>query len=248
MINNRIPTTENSLETLVRFKVPVNSILDVGVQYGTKPLMAIYPDLPHYLFEPVDQYFNAIHSAYKNFKYKLVHVALSNENGTAWQIGTSIDDSGKVTHSYVNDRAITENELTGGGRKLIECKPVHKAKLDTIIQELNPNGPWLLKIDVDGHEIPILHGAENTLRNTSVVIIEATIPTMFARAEVLLKAGFQLFDIVDLSYYYRTLAQVDFIFVRNDIVNAIPELRPWQTKTFAWEAWKPLDHAFFNSR
>lgn len=242
MTNNRFPTMENSLETLVRFGVPVNSILDVGVQGGTKPLMAVFPDLPHYLFEPVDAYFNNIRNAYKNYRHELIHVALSDEDGKAWQVGISRDNSGKVTHSWVSDREVSTKEEA----QLVECKPIRKAKLDTVMQTLSlPAGPWLLKVDVDGHEIPILRGAEKTLRNTSVVVVEAPLHTMLARSEVLLNAGFQLFDIVDLSYYYGTLSQVDLVFVRQDLVNANAELRPWQTKTFAWEAWRPLNHTFF---
>lgn len=242
MTNNRIPTMESSLESLVRFGVPVNSILDVGVQGGTKPLMAVYPDIPHYLFEPVDAYFNSIRNAYKDYNHKLTHVALSDKDGEAWQVGISRDNSGKVTHSHVSDCEVSaqDNPL------LVECKPIRKAKLDTVMQTLSPPaGPWLLKVDVDGHEIPILRGAEETLKNTSIVVVEAPVHTIFARSEILLNAGFQLFDIVDLSYYYGTLSQVDLVFVRRDLVLANDELRPWQTKTFAWEAWRPLGHTFF---
>ena len=143
---------EDSLETLVRLGVPVNSILDVGVQGGTKPLMTIFPELPHYLFEPVDAYFGSIRDAYRNHRHELVHVALSGEDGEAWQVGTSRDHSGKVTHSFVSDCEVTVKE----NAEVVECKPIRKAKLDTVMKSLKlPAGPWLLKVDVDGHEIPI---------------------------------------------------------------------------------------------
>ena len=210
MTNDRLPTMENSLKILAHFGVPVNSILDVGVQGGTKPLMSVFPDLPHYLFEPVDAYFNSIRDAYKNFRHELIHVALSDEDGEAWQVGTSRDNCGKITHSYVSNHQVSAKE----NAEVVDCQPIRKAKLDTLMPTLRPPaGPWLLKVDVDGHEIPILRGAGNTLQNTSIVVVEAPLHTMLTRSEMLIDAGFQLFDIVDLSYYYETLSQVDLVFI-----------------------------------
>jgi FkbM family methyltransferase len=238
---DRIPTMEDSLKALVSFDVPVFSILDVGVQAGTKPLMSVFPAIPHYLFEPVEAYFQGIRDAYKNFDYKLIHIALSDVDGEAWQIGMCLDGSGRVTHSQLrnHEHSITEDA------QLVECISVRKAKLDSVIQTLKPPGPWLLKVDVDGHEIPILQGSAKTLRNASVVIVEAPLYELFARGKLLMEAGFCLFDVVDLSYYYGTLSQVDLVFVRQDLVQENADLRPWQTKSFTWKAWMSLDAGFF---
>ncbi|MFC1772118.1 FkbM family methyltransferase [Pseudomonadota bacterium] len=45
--------------------------------------------------------------------------------------------------------------------------------------------PCLLKIDVDGHEIPILEGDRETLKNVFVVVIEATAGSFLERANFL---------------------------------------------------------------
>jgi FkbM family methyltransferase len=231
----------SSLQALVGFGVSINSVLDVGVQYGTAPLMSVFPDVQHYLFEPVDVYFEFIRKAYKAFRYELFHVALSDMDGEAWQVGISQDNSGRITHSQINDRRISIEEEP----QLVACKAVRKTRLDTVLSGLQPPQPWLLKIDVDGHEIPILRGATETLRNASIVVVEAPLETLVAKAEILQQNGFQLFDIVDPSYYYGTLSQVDLIFVRRDIVAASNDLRPWETKPFAWEAWSTLSRADF---
>jgi FkbM family methyltransferase len=216
----------NSLETLIAFGVPVRSVLDVGVQGGTKPLMSAFPNVPHFLFEPVDAYFETIRYAYKGFRHDLIHVALSDVDGDAWQVGISRDNSGRVTHSQISDRPVSVAEEP----QLVECKAIRKARLDTALRGLSLPSPWLLKVDVDGHEIPILRGATETLKRASIVVVEAPLSTILGRAEVLINEGFELFDIVDLSYYYGTLSQVDLIFVRRDVIAASKDLRPWEIK------------------
>lgn len=235
---------DDSLRALVRLGVPVNSVLDVGVQGGTKPLMSVFQKVPHYLFEPVDSYFDAIRQAYKGFQYKLVHVALSDSDGQAWQVGISLDNSGTVTHSQISDRPVSGDAEA----QVVECKAIRKTKLDTALLELDPPQPWLLKVDVDGHEIQILRGAIEALKKSSIVLVEAPLSTIVGRAEVLQENGFQLIDIVDLSYYYGLLSQVDLVFVRQDLVSANADLRPWETKKFTWDAWVPLDQGFFEKR
>jgi len=201
----------------------------------------VFPHVPHYLFEPVDSYFQAIREAYKGIRHELIQVALSDSDGQAWQVAISQENSGRVTHSQISDRPITADEEP----QLVECKAIRKSTLDTELMGISPPQPWLVKVDVDGHEIPILRGAVETLKKASVVVVEAPLSTIVGRTGVLEQNGFQLFDIVDLSYYYGTLSQVDLVFVRQDIVNANEELRPWETKSFAWEAWTPLGHDYF---
>ena len=73
--------------------------------------------------------------------------------------------------------------------------------------------PYLLKLDVDGHELPILRGAEETLGNTSCVVIESPLCYLSERVSYLESKGFKLWDIVDLCYYCDNLHQVDLIFL-----------------------------------
>ena len=102
--------------------------------------------------------------------------------------------------------------------------------------------PYLLKIDVDGHELEILRGAQRSLRDASIVIVEASLanrrcPELMERLELLLQSGFYLFDIVDPAYYAKLLHQVDLVFVRGDIVESSDQLRPRETQ--------PINRALF---
>lgn len=219
------------------------SVLDVGVLAGTAPLIKLFAHLPHYLFEPVEAHFSAIAAAYRDVSHQLFPVALSDEDGTAWQIGVSIDGTGEVTHSRLSDTPVAANEEPG----LVECKPVKKARLDTLLAAETPPEPALLKIDVDGQELRILSGAEQTLKKTAVVVIEATVHSFLERASYLCERGFRLYDIADLAYYYDTFWQADLVFVREDIAAANPHLQPWQSKPFQWSSYTTLNREFFDS-
>ena len=96
--------------------------------------------------------------------------------------------------------------------------------------------------------LPILEGATETLKKTSVVVVEAplqrsSLPHVMSRASFLLERGFFLVDIVDLAYYRGLLSQVDLIFVRSDVVHDIDALRPWETTTFDRTQWYPYTRA-----
>lgn len=236
-VPDRLPLMEDSLQTLVGFGVPIASVIDVGVQAKTVQLINVFPKLKHVLIEPVESYFSQIRKSYQDIDHEIWNVALSDKEGSAFQIGLAKDGGDTVTHSFLSDRAITSEER----EDVRQCKPIRISTLDSLIAEFQISLPALLKIDVDGQELRILKGATNAFEHVSVVVIEATVNTLLERAGFLRDSGFKLFDMVDNAYYYGVLSQVDLIFVRNDIWEQNDDLRPWQTKTFEWQYWKPLN-------
>ncbi|MEA3545663.1 MAG: FkbM family methyltransferase [Thermodesulfobacteriota bacterium] len=242
-MQQRRPTMKQSLLLLRLFDVPISAIVDIGVQTCTPPLMEIFPDKKHFLFEPIDSYLPQILSNYQNFNIQLTQVALSDSDGQAWQVGRSADGSGKVTHSYLSDHKINSVD----DPTIIECTAVHKAKFDTICTTIDLPEDFLLKIDVDGIEIKILNGATKSIQKASVIIIEAPLTKLTERAQYVEQQGFKLFDMVDLSYYYGTLSQVDLILVRNDLVGKIADLNPWKTKKIHWDAWFQMDETYWQA-
>lgn len=229
----RVPEMNSVLRALTALGVEVRAVLDIGVLHGTPPLMRHFPDLKHFLFEPIDDHFETIRTNYRDFDYELFHVALSGADGTAWQNSFCNDGSGRITHSHIGERSLqaTDNPC------LVKSQQVRMAKLDSLLAGRDVPTPFLLKIDVDGHEIPILNGAEQTLEQASVVIIEATAGTFMERAAFLVERGFALFDIVDFAYYAGVLHQVDIVFVRKEILAANDRLRPMEFKPFRQSQW-----------
>jgi hypothetical protein len=99
--------------------------------------------------------------------------------------------------------------------------------------------PYLVKVDVDGYELPILRGAEEIWDDISVLIVEAPLDQFVERLNFVTSRGFRLFDIVDQCYYYDMFSQADLVFIAERYMD-IPALRPWQTRAFSWDGWVPI--------
>ena len=98
-------------------------------------------------------------------------------------------------------------------------------RLDSALSTRKLEGPYLLKFDTHGFELPILRGAPQTLARTEVVVMECynfkigpeclTFADMCRHMEDL---GFRCIDLVDPMHrpYDNSLWQMDLIFVRSD--------------------------------
>lgn len=203
-----------ALALLRHLNVPINTIIDVGVQYSTASLKHIFRDKLHILFEPCSDYWNKIEESYKNIKHILYKIALFNEDKKV-----NLKQNGDLFR-------ITDNKEIG----LIE---VQANKLDTILKDTNFEKPYLLKIDVDGAELEILEGAQETLKDCSTIFVEAHTRDFLERCNAIEKYGFKLFDIVDFSYYDNRLAQFDLVFIKKDLL-------PHKKQKLDLNKWKKL--------
>jgi FkbM family methyltransferase len=223
----RFPSKTNSLRALKRLGVEFGTVLDVGVHEQTPELRLEFPQLRHLLFEPASEFFPKIQENYAGTNYELIPAAVSNTDGDGRLKKVSID-GGDVSHSSLvwgdMDADVT----------------VETIRLDTFLKARNEPKPYLLKVDVDGFELPILEGAEGIWDDISCIIVEATQTTFLQRMEFIVSRGFQLFDIIDTCYYYGVFSQSDLVFVSQKVVDKLPRLRPWETEPFTWDQWEPV--------
>lgn len=224
----RVAKVRNSLETLSKIGIGVNSIIDVGIQHSTPVLMELFPNLHHYLFEPVEEYFPHIRQNYANLKYELVHAAVTDFDGKVSLKTEKKTRGDEISHSYV-----VEDETP-------ETRSVPAIQLDSFFAKKQNAGPFFLKIDVEGPDVPgaILAGAQSVLQNTHAVMIEMTVDKFMERASLLHKAGFDIWDICDLCYYGDCLWQADVVFVRRELKNSNLDLRPMHRPPFQPELWQ----------
>ena len=227
----RFPSKSDCLKLLKRAGLDPATVIDVGVHEGTADLMAAFPGAHHLLVEPEAAHAAAIARAYRDIPHTRIAAAASDRDGDAVLTAEHRDGGGAVTHSRLD--LLDERPDAGAS------SAVRLARLDTLVIEAGVSGPFVLKIDTDGHELEVLAGAPETLKHCAVVVVEATLSTLGARLAPLDAAGLRLFDIVDLAYYYDTLSQVDLVFV-NPAVFDPAELDPWRSRRFAWRAWRPL--------
>jgi FkbM family methyltransferase len=116
--------------------------------------------------------------------------------------------------SFHNRTALT-------AKKLVDTRRVPITTLDTLIEDLNPPRPFVIKIDTEGSELDVIRGGRTTLESTDAVIVEASVAERFEggyRFRELAGELFSLgFDLVDIMSLRRTrdgrLNHLDAVFL-----------------------------------
>lgn len=209
-MTKRAPLKDQSLAILRERAIPVSAVLDVGVCHGTPELMQGWRDVPHILFEPVAEFAAPITKHYRNLRHELHQVAVSDTEGTVSLQTSAVLPGMAVSHSVMVDGATTTAP---------NMREVPKITLDGfLVGRPDLQGPFLLKIDIDGQEMRVLKGAAKTLERCSIVIVECQRNELPQRILAVQQAGFQLFDLMEPCYYDKMFWQCDAVFVRNDLV------------------------------
>lgn len=99
---------------------------------------------------------------------------------------SSLRPAGDPYWSRINDLAKSKVEVPA-------------TTLDTLVEELTLEPPFLLKLDVQGAEAAALRGARGMLAHTDVVICEADIDDFRALDTLLAEHGFVLYDVTALA-------------------------------------------------
>ncbi len=204
-------TKRGTLDPLFACGLRPGVVIDVGVhREGTPDLYAVFTDAHHVLIEPC-----------RDFEEDITRVASAIERvDVVWAAASDTDGRGVV---YLP----TE-------RGTCAAREVDLITLDTLCREGQWEPPYLLKIDVDGAEPQVVAGAQEVLRSTQCVIIEAAMREVAERCRLLDEAGFLLWDIVDPLYYEERLWQVDLVFL-NKVCADDPAFTPWSRASWPLE-------------
>jgi FkbM family methyltransferase len=185
------------------------SIIDVGAAQGdwTKKARVLWPEASYVLFEPLqERETELINFAATSRNIHFIKAAAGNKTGTVdFHVSEDLDGSG-----------VAENNPQKAKRTV----PV--TTIDQEVKKLKLTGPFLIKLDTHGYEVPILAGAEQTLLQAQLVIIEcygfqiAPNSLLFwEMCRLMQEKGFRLFDIVDIMRRERDNAfwQCDAFFI-----------------------------------
>ncbi len=201
----RHPTKDDCFKKLKAMGTPIGTILDVGVKTCTYELRRNFPGHHHILMEPIVEWNDGIKKNYGNagISYELLNIAVSDRDG----------DVTLKTNTVYEDKAISHARITDQDGEGPNFRTVPTQTLDSVVAARDLKKPYLLKVDVDGAELLVLSGAQKTLADCSVVVIETGIDNLVERAKAVRDAGFQVFDVVDISYYDDRFAQADMVFL-----------------------------------
>lgn len=234
-------TFSGSLALFKELHGRIDSVIDVGVQNLTAPLIEIFPEIKHYLFEPVRMYLDKIEENYSDIDHEVILKAVSSKPGMLYQHLISQDGTGKITHSHLRD---TEELIPGFENFYLEIIPTEVTTLDEYFKniDLGANFNSIIKIDIDGLESEVMKGAEDVAKKCGLIVVECAVGSLGERILLAEKFGYRVWDIVSPGYYKNQLSQVDVFFINRRLENANINFSPWrQTKgKIEWNEWVHL--------
>jgi FkbM family methyltransferase len=191
--------------------ININTVIDVGASDGswTRDCLKILPSADYLLIEAQEPHKLELDNLKKeNDKVNYILAAAGNRDGVIY-----FDNSG-LFGGLASESKLERN-----------CIEVPVIRIDNEIQKQNMEGPYLIKLDTHGFEVPILEGASNILEQAELVIIETynyqlTKDSLkfYQMCEYMDKKGFYPIEMVDfmLRKYDNSFWQMDTFFIRKN--------------------------------
>jgi FkbM family methyltransferase len=199
------------LDQVIKLGFKPETVIDVGVAYGTFELYEKFPEANILLVEPLIEYEGDLKEICRKYKAQYVLAGAGAQPGN---ITLNV-------HPQLYGSSIL-NESEGG---LADGVPreISVVALDDLCRERNLKGPYLLKVDVQGAELNVLDGSRKVLEDTEMIILEVSLfdffvggPQFYDVVSYMKERGFVTYDI--FGGYVRpldkALAQVDIAFVK----------------------------------
>jgi FkbM family methyltransferase len=191
--------------------VSLEIVYDIGAYRGdwTKEVRGYLPNSQFILFEP-----NVIHETFLrevDSNYHLMLLGKKNERrrffshaGTGDSIFPEYDETLKKRNEFRWMQVVTLDSLVGVDSRFPQ--------------------PSVLKLDVQGAELEVLMGGEETLSKSSVVILECPIvhynwgsPNIQDYLDFMFRRRFVPFFVTEIHRLCQIFVQIDIAFVREDI-------------------------------
>jgi FkbM family methyltransferase len=190
-------------------------IVDVGANRGTwtRNALQYFPDAYYSLFEPQAYLSASFTDLLKNPKIKFYAKGVGPSSGMMDLTTSDRDDS--FSFSF------TAEQAKAFGVRQVKAPVV---TLDDYLPTLGLPQPELVKIDAEGWDLEVLKGAEKTISNSEVVLMEAAVMNKFFKNTVadvvqeMAKRNFVVFDITDLNRTQKdnALWLIEIAFVKSN--------------------------------
>lgn len=206
------PSVNDSFKRLSILGYNPSEIIDIGAHKGhwSINIHKHYPEAKIFMFEPIEKYFNELTTLAESIGNDSIAFNYLLSSKSDVELKFYINES---VSSVLEEHYISSN---------IEIKNILTKSLDDII-ELKTNNA-LLKIDVQGHELEVLKGAVNTLKNIECIQMEISLIDINKNAPLIEEVlsvmkqeyGFILYDITEMIRrpLDQALWQVDVIFIK----------------------------------
>ena len=189
-----------------------NTIIDVGAATGTRALYEAFPTSRKILIEPLEEFRPHLDKVIKEFPNSRYIIAAASQESGNITINVHPDLIG--SSMYLEN----EDSNVNGSPRVVPA-----ITLDKVCIGKKLDGPFLIKVDVQGAELDVLMGATHILGNTEYVILGVSFFQFFTGGPQISDVitfmkgqGFVPYDVFD--YQYRlidgAMSQVDIAFVK----------------------------------
>jgi FkbM family methyltransferase len=208
----QMTTLDHALRRLQGHQIPIATLIDVGASNGSwsKAFAHYFPGRHHLLVDANEVHLPALTSVcqeHLNWHYVLAAVGGKTEE--------VYFDASEPLGGHLSKYPHGQNDI-----------PCISTTIDDLLEKQPLPGPFMIKLDTHGVEIPILDGSTNALKQTNVLVIEAynfhfgepAVP-FWELCRHLFDLGFRPLDVFDLLYRRTDNAfwQFDLLFVRRDL-------------------------------
>jgi FkbM family methyltransferase len=186
-------------------RFPIATIIDVGASDGRwcERARSLWPSAECLLIEA-----------------QTVHEPALRRSGIRYVIAAAGEREGELHFDAAEPFGGVASEAPTSDHDIV----VRSVTLDEEARRHNLAGPFLVKLDTHGYELPILRGASRVLGEASLVLVEAYnftlrdgAPRFHELCDCMEQRGFRCLDMVDpLRRPDGALWQMDLIFARHD--------------------------------
>jgi len=202
---------ESVIRQMGKCAAEVRTVVDIGASDGrwSRTAMAHFPRAKFVAVDPLverEPKLKKLKASYPNFDYVLCVAGERESETVSLSVGDDLDGS-----------------TVDGNRGIVRSVPSHS--IDSIARQKRCAGPFILKFDTHGFEVPILNGAVKTLPETHYIVMEVynyrhTTGTLlfYEMCALLDSLGFRCFNIADPMHrpLDGCLWQMDLFFARKD--------------------------------
>lgn len=201
------------LKSIKQLDISFKTIVDVGAAAGTWTKLAkrLWPECSYLLFEPLVERIEALERLAN--QYSDIYIV-------PYAAGATTSDIHFFVTADLDGSWVTQCKHPGASVRLVK-----QAAIDNEIKVANLTGPYLIKLDTHGYEVPIIEGCKEILSDVSVFVIEcygfqiADNSLLFwEMCEYMDNLGFRLFNVVDQMNRPKdnALWQCDAFFIRKE--------------------------------
>jgi FkbM family methyltransferase len=202
---------DNAIKHLLRFNIQPATVIDVGAANGTTVIYKHFPKAQFLLVEPLIEYKSHLELLKQQYP-KLDYV-----------LAAASSQAGEITFNVHNEHLYSSSRYYAHGfNDNTTPRTIPTFTLDQWCAQHGYQGPYLIKIDVQGAELDVLRGAQEILQKTDYVVMEVLLIGLYEGSATLLEIlnfmdqqGFAVYEIIDLSYrpLDNAMAYFDIAFV-----------------------------------